>query len=61
MKTWKFAAALVTIVAVAAPAWAQGDVITARRDGFKGVARHMEGIKAVWWISAAIRAPQAPP
>jgi cytochrome c556 len=47
MKTWKFAAALVTIVAVAAPAWAQGDVITARRDGFKGVARHMEGIKAV--------------
>ena len=47
MKAWKFAAAIVTVLSIAAPAWAQGDVITARRDGLKGVARQMEAIKAV--------------
>ena len=29
MKAWKFAAAIVTVLSIAAPAWAQGDVITA--------------------------------
>ena len=47
MKAWKLAAAIVTVLSIAAPAWAQGDVITARRDGLKGVARQMEAIKAV--------------
>ena len=47
MKAWKFTAALAGLIAIAAPAWAQSDVIGARRDGLKGVARHMEGIKAV--------------
>ena len=47
MKLWKCAAALVTVLALAVPAWAQGDVIAARRDGLKGIARQMEGIKAV--------------
>ena len=47
MKPWKIAAALATTLTIAAPAWAQGDVIAARRDGLKGVARQMEGIKAV--------------
>lgn len=47
MKAWRCAAALFTAFAMAAPAWAQGDVTAARRDGLKGVARQMEGIKAV--------------
>jgi cytochrome c556 len=47
MKLWKCAATLTTVLALAAPAWAQGDVIAARRDGLKGVARQMDGIKAV--------------
>jgi cytochrome c556 len=47
MKLWKCAATLATVLALAAPAWAQGDVIAARRDGLKGVARQMDGIKAV--------------
>jgi cytochrome c556 len=47
MKAWKFAATLATVLALTAPAWAQGDVIAARRDGMKGSARQMEGIKAV--------------
>lgn len=47
MKAWKIAATLSTVLAIAAPAWAQGDVIAARRDGLKGIARQMEGIKAV--------------
>lgn len=47
MKAWKFAAALITVMTMAAPVWAQADVITARRDGLKAVARQMEGIKAV--------------
>jgi cytochrome c556 len=47
MKPWKCAATLLTIFALAAPALAQGDVIAARRDGLKGIARQMEGIKAV--------------
>ncbi|MCA3367149.1 MAG: cytochrome c [Roseomonas sp.] len=38
---------MVTVLALAIPAWAQGDVIAARRDGLKGIARQMEGIKAV--------------
>jgi len=38
---------LASLIAMTAPALAQGDVITARRDGLKGVARQMEGIKAV--------------
>lgn len=47
MKLWKYTATLVTVLALAIPAWAQGDVIAARRDGLKGIARQMEGIKAV--------------
>ncbi|MBM3591150.1 MAG: cytochrome c [Alphaproteobacteria bacterium] len=47
MKFLKSTMILASLVAVTAPALAQGDVITARRDGLKGVARHMEGIKAV--------------
>ena len=47
MKLWKYAATLATVLALAVPAWAQGDVIAARRDGLKGIARQMEGIKAV--------------
>jgi cytochrome c556 len=47
MKLWKCAAILASLAAFAAPALAQGDVIAARRDGLKGIARQMEGIKAV--------------
>jgi len=47
MKLWKCAATLATVLALAVPTWAQGDVIAARRDGLKGVARQMDGIKAV--------------
>ena len=47
MRLWKYAATLATVLALAVPAWAQGDVIAARRDGLKGIARKMEGIKAV--------------
>lgn len=47
MKLWKSAVILASLIALTAPAFAQGDVITARRDGLKGVARQMEGIKAV--------------
>jgi cytochrome c556 len=47
MKLWKCAATLATVLALTVPAWAQGDVIAARRDGMKGNARQMEGIKAV--------------
>jgi cytochrome c556 len=47
MKAWTLAATLTTVLAMAAPALAQGDVIAARRDGLKGIARQMEGIKAV--------------
>ena len=47
MKLWKCAATMVTVLALTVPAWAQGDVIAARRDGLKGIARQMEGIKAV--------------
>lgn len=47
MKPWKIAVALATTLAIAGPAWAQGDVIAARRDGMKGAGRHMEMIKTV--------------
>ena len=47
MKLWKYAATFATVFALAVPAWAQGDVVAARRDGLKGIARQMEGIKAV--------------
>jgi cytochrome c556 len=47
MKLWKCAATLATVLALAVPAWAQGDVVAARRDGLKGIARQMDGIKAV--------------
>lgn len=47
MRLWKYAATLATVLTLAVPAWAQGDVIAARRDGLKGIARKMEGIKAV--------------
>jgi cytochrome c556 len=47
MKLWKYAATFATVLALAVPAWAQGDVVAARRDGLKGIARQMEGIKAV--------------
>jgi cytochrome c556 len=47
MKFWKSVVVLASLIGFAAPAFAQGDVIAARRDGLKGVARQMEGIKAV--------------
>ena len=47
MKLWKSTVVLASLFAMTAPALAQGDVIAARRDGLKGVARQMEGIKAV--------------
>jgi cytochrome c556 len=47
MKFLQSTVILASLVAMIAPAFAQSDVITARRDGLKGVARHMEGIKAV--------------
>ena len=47
MKLWKSAVVVASLIALTAPALAQGDVIAARRDGLKGVARQMEGIKAV--------------
>jgi cytochrome c556 len=47
MKFWKCAAILTCLASLAAPALAQGDVIIARQEGLKGVARQMESIKAV--------------
>ncbi|MFN7305946.1 MAG: c-type cytochrome [Alphaproteobacteria bacterium] len=47
MRLWKYAATLATVLALGTPALAQDGVIAARRDGLKGVARQMEGIKAV--------------
>ena len=47
MKLWKSTVVLASLFAMTAPALAQVDVIAARRDGLKGVARQMEGIKAV--------------
>ena len=47
MKFLQSTVILASLIAMTAPAVAQGDVITARRDGLKGVARQMEGIKAV--------------
>jgi cytochrome c556 len=47
MKLWKCAVILAPLLALTGPALAQGDVITARQDGLKGVARQMESIKAV--------------
>ena len=47
MKLWKCVAIFASLVALTGPALAQGDVITARQDGLKGVARQMESIKAV--------------
>ncbi|MFM7608800.1 MAG: cytochrome c, partial [Alphaproteobacteria bacterium] len=38
---------MASLIAMTASALGQGDVINARRDGLKGVARQMEGIKAV--------------
>ena len=47
MKFLQTTVILASLVAMIAPAFAQSDVITARRDGLKAVARQMEGIKAV--------------
>jgi cytochrome c556 len=47
MKFWQCAAILASLTALTGPALAQADVIAARQDGLKGVARQMEGIKAV--------------
>lgn len=47
MKLWKSVVLVASLITLTAPALAQGDVIAARRDGLKGVARQMEGIKAV--------------
>lgn len=47
MTLWKSTVVLASLFAMNAPALAQADVIAARRDGLKGVARQMEGIKAV--------------
>lgn len=38
MKLWKSAVVVASLIALTAPALAQGDVIAARRDGLKGVA-----------------------
>ncbi|MBM3586394.1 MAG: cytochrome c [Alphaproteobacteria bacterium] len=47
MKFLQSTVILASLTAMTAPALAQNDVITARREGLKGVARQMEGIKAV--------------
>jgi cytochrome c556 len=47
MKLWKCAVILAPLLALTGPALAQGDIIAARQDGLKGVARQMESIKAV--------------
>jgi cytochrome c556 len=47
MQLWKCAVILASLAALTGPALAQGDVIAARQDGLKGVARQMESIKAV--------------
>jgi cytochrome c556 len=47
MRPLKCVAIIACLLSLAAPALAQGDVITARQEGLKGVARQMESIKAV--------------
>ncbi len=52
-------AATLATMAAASPAWAQSDVIAARREGFKRMGGHMEAIKAVV-DSRGATAPLAP-
>lgn len=47
MRIWAVTAVTLGLLAGIGTAFAQGDVLTARKDGFKGAARQMEAIKGV--------------